>query len=274
MINHTSLLLFFTTFLVSLTTIAQENVKLYNEQIETGFAVYVDNPEYCPVTVSVSFIMKNMKTEAEQSATFLVPANSKKVLLTKATVIDKFKASKFSYTYTASFGDLNQSDYDKDFAYYLPFEKGNAFTLYQGYNGSFSHQNENALDFTMPVGTPVTAIREGIVIKVVENNVLVCPKKECDKYNNYVIIYHNDGTFAEYTHLKRNGVLVKVGTTVTQGQVIASSGNTGFSSGPHLHLIVYLDKLKNRQTIRTSFKINDGTNTEYLKEKETYRRDY
>ena len=94
------------------------------------------------------------------------------------------------------------------------------------------------------------------------------------KYNNYVIIYHSDGTFAEYTHLKRNGVLANVGDKVTQGQVIASSGNTGFSSGPHLHLMVYLQKLKERQTIETKFKVGDGTKVEFLKEKETYSREY
>jgi murein DD-endopeptidase MepM/ murein hydrolase activator NlpD len=274
MINYKSHLHCFFVLVFSLTSTAQENVKVYSEKTKDGFALYVDNLEYCPVTVALTFEMKNIKIETNESAAFLVQANSKKVLLTTAFVIDKSKASKFGYTYTGNFGDDKQSDYDKEFVYDLPFEKGNSFALHQGYNGSFSHQNENALDFTMPVGTPITAIRDGIVVKLVEHNVLVCPKKECVKYNNYVIIYHNDGTFAEYTHLKRNGVLVNVGDAVTQGQVIATSGNTGFSSGPHLHLMVYLQKLKNRQTIESKFKIGDGTTTALLKEKEIYTRDY
>lgn len=260
--------------LLSFISFAQENVKIYAEQSNDIFSIYVDNPAFCPVSVAVEFEFKNIKLDTDAITTFLVKANSTKVLLATASVDDKSKASKFNYKYSVHFGDDKQSTYDKDFVYQLPFEKGNAFGLYQGYNGSFSHQNENSLDFTMPVGTPVKAIRDGIVIKLVENNVLVCPKKECAKYNNYVIIYHNDGTFAEYAHLKRNGVLVNVGDQVVQGQTIATSGNTGFSSGPHLHLTVFLQKLKSRKTLETKFKIGDGTTVEFLKEKEIYSRNY
>ena len=253
---------------------AQQNVKVYSEQTQEGISVYADNPEHCPVTVSVNFQIKNIKLEGEENTTFLIKENSKKVLLTTVTVLDKYKPSKFGYNYTASLGDLNQTSYDKDYAYHLPFEKGSSFTLYQGYNGKFSHQNENSLDFTMPIGTPITAVRDGIVIRLVENNTQNCPREECGKFNNYLIIYHSDGTFAEYTHLKKNGVLVNAGDKVTQGQVIASSGNTGYSSGPHLHLMVFLDKTKKRETLPTKFKIGDGTTSIFLKEKEIYTREY
>ena len=127
---------------------------------------------------------------------------------------------------------------------------------------------------TMPIGTPITAVRDGIVIRLVENNTQNCPREECGKFNNYLIIYHSDGTFAEYTHLKKNGVLVNAGDKVKQGQVIASSGNTGYSSGPHLHLMVFLDKTKKRETLPTKFKIGDGNTSIFLKEKETYTREY
>lgn len=253
---------------------AQQNVKVFSEENPEGIALYADNFEFCPVTVTINFQLKNIKMEGKESASFLIKENSTKVLLATFTIIDKYKTSKFSYTYSASLGDNNQISYDTDFNYYLPFEKGKAFAVHQGYNGKFSHQNENSIDFTMPIGTPITAIRDGIVIRLVENNSKVCPKKECSQYNNYVIVYHPDGTFAEYTHLNKNGVLVNVGDKVSQGQIIASSGNTGFSSGPHLHLMIFLDKTKFRETIPTKFKIDDGTQSNFLKEKEIYTRSY
>lgn len=274
MIVYKSSLILFAFLILNFTGYSQENVKVYSEKTADGYFVYADNPEYCPVTVVIDFKTTNINLNTEQQATYLIKENSKKVLLTTVTIADKFKPSKFGYTYSPSFGDANQTDYDKEYNYSLPFEQGSAFALHQGYNGNFSHQNVKALDFTMPVGTPITAIRDGIVIQLVEKNVLVCPKKECAKYNNYVIIYHSDGTFAEYTHLKRNGVLVNVGDKVSKGQVIASSGNTGYSSGPHLHLMVFLQKSKSRETLPTKFKIGDGTRVEFLKEKETYSREY
>ena len=51
-------------------------------------------------------------------------------------------------------------------------------------------------------------------------------------------ILHDDGTFALYAHLNWNSIRVNPGDRVQAGQYIADSGNTGFSSGPHLHFAV------------------------------------
>ncbi|HLK58385.1 MAG TPA: M23 family metallopeptidase, partial [Chthonomonadaceae bacterium] len=56
---------------------------------------------------------------------------------------------------------------------------------------------------------------------------------------NYVVVKHEDGTFAEYLHLKKDGVLVHLGDRVTPDQPIALSGNSGYSTEPHLHVSVF-----------------------------------
>jgi murein DD-endopeptidase MepM/ murein hydrolase activator NlpD len=58
---------------------------------------------------------------------------------------------------------------------------------------------------------------------------------------NFIRVLHSDGTMALYAHLQENGVLVKPGQSVSLGQHIAYSGNTGFTSGPHLHFALQMN---------------------------------
>jgi len=55
---------------------------------------------------------------------------------------------------------------------------------------------------------------------------------------NIIRIVHDDGTLSLYAHLNWNSIRVKPGDRVKAGQYIADSGNTGFTSGPHLHFSV------------------------------------
>ena len=89
----------------------------------------------------------------------------------------------------------------------------------------------NGIDIAVPVGTPIKAIADGKVYYAGAND----PKG----YGQYVIITHNvDGKIvtSEYGHLSSWNV--HSGQQVKQGQVIAKSGNTGHSDGPHLHLTI------------------------------------
>ena len=82
------------------------------------------------------------------------------------------------------------------------------------------------IDLAVPIGTAVMASRGGTVTRAGWGS----------GYGYCVYIQHPDGVSTRYGHLSK--VLVKVGQTVSQGQKIALSGNTGVSTGPHLHFEV------------------------------------
>ncbi|MFJ9888323.1 M23 family metallopeptidase [Streptomyces sp. NPDC091287] len=83
-------------------------------------------------------------------------------------------------------------------------------------------------DFAVPIGTTVTAVHKGTVVKAGPNGAGDGPA-----YGNAVVIKHSNGKYSQYAHLSK--VNVKVGEQVKTGEKIALSGNTGNSSGPHLH---------------------------------------
>lgn len=123
-----------------------------------------------------------------------------------------------------------------------PFAAAEQFPVSQGFQGNRTHttpDSEYALDIVMPVGTPVLAARAGTVMDVEAdfNRGGADREKFLDKAN-HVRILHEDGTMTVYAHLDLASVSVRRGARVRAGQQIARSGNTGFSSGPHLHFAV------------------------------------
>jgi hypothetical protein len=251
-----------------------QDVKLFAERTDQGFSIYATNGELCPASLSLNLEMTNLSFSEGSQKIFVIPPAAAKHKIGDINVINRTEKTKYSYKYQFVLGDVTKKDYNKDYVYDLPFQKGKAFNVYQGYKGGFSHQNENAVDFTMPEGTEILAAREGLVVTVVQQNTESCLKEECKKYNNYVLIYHADGTFASYVHLKYNGSKVKVGDVVKKGDVIALSGNTGWSTGPHLHFVTFLPEIEKRNTLETKFRIGNGNKAAYLQERETYTREY
>ncbi len=123
----------------------------------------------------------------------------------------------------------------------LPFE-GVPVRIDQGYDGAFSHHdaaNRYALDFALPEGTPVLAAREGTVLQVESGY----REGGDDRVRpaNLVRILHRDGSMAVYAHLAPEGIVVRPGQWVKAGERIALSGQTGYSTGPHLHFAVQVN---------------------------------
>lgn len=133
----------------------------------------------------------------------------------------------------------------RDVEYQLPLRFA-APRIDQGYGGRFSHedeQNRYAVDFAVPVGTPVLAARDGVVMQAESG--FDAAGLNAARYAgraNYIRIVHDDGTMAVYAHLKPDGVLARVGQRVRAGQQIGLSGNTGYTTGPHLHFVVQVNR--------------------------------
>jgi len=126
--------------------------------------------------------------------------------------------------------------------YRLPYRCGTTQRCSNGNNTStHTGTDRYAYDFAMPVGTSVRAMRAGTVhrVRIVSRPGSSCYNgggSSCANLANTVEVRHGDGTIGLYMHI--SSASVSTGQRVTQGQELAKSGNTGWSTGPHLHVQV------------------------------------
>jgi len=125
--------------------------------------------------------------------------------------------------------------------YRVPYAAGQAFRITQAFPQAMTHVGEAryAVDLALPDQTPVYAARGGRVINVAHEHFRGGAQTAMMDEANLVQILHDDDTVAMYEHLHWDSIRVRAGQVVRAGEYIADSGNTGFSSGPHLHFAVY-----------------------------------
>lgn len=158
---------------------------------------------------------------------------------------------------------------DSSFVYALPYKTGTSHFIVQGYYSAYSHKNRAAIDFKMKRGTPILAARSGLVVRMKEDGEKGGLNKKYRQDGNLIVIQHEDGTRAGYWHLQKNGVLVNLGDTVQQGQVIGLSGKTGYAALPHLHFLVWTSKKGQWQQVPTRF--NTANGGQYLRPFRSYK---
>lgn len=125
--------------------------------------------------------------------------------------------------------------------YRAPFANARSFIVSQAPPDRFTHRDpasRYAIDIEMPEGSAVHAAREGLVINVAHKFYRGGLTPTSQDEANFVQILHDDGTNAIYAHLQMDSIRVQPGQRVARGEYIANSGNTGFTSGPHLHFAV------------------------------------
>lgn len=128
------------------------------------------------------------------------------------------------------------------YAYGLPYPAGQAYVIWQGPGGEFSHSEPGsryAVDFSLPLGSEIAAVRDGVVVGVIQRNPDNPDENPAPKaMANEILILHADGTIGVYAHLTTDGAKFSFGQKVRRGQIIGLSGNSGYSRGPHLHFDV------------------------------------
>lgn len=126
--------------------------------------------------------------------------------------------------------------------YRLPFAAASSWRVSQAWPDAVTHTDPSsvhAFDFVMPIGTGVYAARSGVVIEIADEYFSAGLDPDTDLARaNIVRVLHDDGTMSLYAHLNWNSIRVRPGQRVERGEYLADSGNTGFSSGPHLHFVV------------------------------------
>ncbi|MDH1588129.1 peptidoglycan DD-metalloendopeptidase family protein [Stutzerimonas stutzeri] len=209
-------------------------VKLETRKHDAGETLLVRNDLFAPVDIELKLEnVENAVGAPTKPIRWVLPPRSQIRLATLAPR-DASKPLKYTPKLRHALGDPRLIP--KPYKYPLPW-RGGPFRLTQGANGQYSHftpKGRYAVDIAMPEGTPIVAARGGMVVKI-ENEQ---SGRGNNPAGNFVRIMHDDGTMGVYLHLMKGSVAVREGQRVESGTRIARSGNTGNSTGPHLHFVV------------------------------------
>lgn len=214
---------------------------LRNESLVDGDHFFIRNLVDGPIEARCQLVTaSNVRAEPSLPRRVILPARAE-IELTVVAQVEPDRHAEAGIECVAMVGDPGAPAPDQ-VAYSLPFYRGTAFALQQGFNGAYSHhdpQSRFALDLAVPEGTPVIAARAGTVMQVEDD--FHGHGTDLEKYGdraNYVRILHADGSMAVYAHLAPGTVIVRPGDHVKAGAFLARAGNTGYTTGPHLHFAV------------------------------------
>lgn len=151
-----------------------------------------------------------------------------------------------------------------------PYGAGRSYRVSQGFNGKATHNYQGsryAIDIAMPVGTALHAVRAGVVADAWDNFSVGGTDSYFLNKANHVTVMHEDGTYAVYAHVLHGSLKVNTGDKVKAGDLLARSGNTGFSFGPHLHFVIQYNSGQGVYSVPFRFATPEGNPQEPLRGK-------
>ena len=216
-------------------------VRVTQRSTADGISLVAANTYFGPVHIAYQLnSTQNVAPGTVSVGRAVLPARSETEFLTVARG-DVSKAMSFEYQFQYIPGDPG-ARHAPDEPYRLPYSAAESYLVSQTYPDLETHADPSsrfAVDFEMPIGTRVYAARGGIVLEVASDFYQSGTDPTIDGPRaNVVRIYHDDGTMSLYAHLNWNSIRVVPGQRVGRGEYIADSGNTGFSTGPHLHFSI------------------------------------
>lgn len=201
--------------------------------------ILAQNNGPAPLWVTVNLHSTNAIIDRTSPIAVVVPAGE---TVTIATIRSAAPGQQYrvatNYKFSIGTPDVVQNT---GATYLLPFRNGQLITIGQALGGKITTHNgpasKYAVDFIVPVGTPIMAARKGRVVDIDQNY----SEGGADPLlkANHVLMLHEDGTLGLYSHLEQNRIPVTFGQWVGAGELIGYSGNTGYSTGPHLHFVVF-----------------------------------
>lgn len=213
------------------------SVEAIEDDNQVVFKAHNTTARYVHVVVTITG--DNLEGNAESKQRLLAP-REENIDLGTTRAAELAERWSFRWDWTMTFDDPF-AEHDDSVEYVLPFDRAKRLYCCQGVNGKFSHLGnlQYAIDWKARQGTEVLAARGGMVTRLQDDSQESGPLAAFKDKANFVSITHSDHTVGEYVHLKYRGVPVKLGDRVEVGQVIGYSGNTGWSSTPHIHFHVF-----------------------------------
>lgn len=209
-----------------------------------GTGLMLRNRLHAPVTVDIELDhVANAKLASTLTPRItLAPLESREVVLVQGVSLLSSGSADFSLQSTVGLPDARP---DRDHIYAWPLAEARRSRITQRYEGPTHNDDFSryAIDIAVKEGTPVVAARAGVVI-FLEDRYFESGLNRADFRDkaNHVRILHDDGSMATYAHLAPDSVNLVPGQRVAVGDEIGLSGNTGFSSGPHLHFAILVNR--------------------------------